>query len=174
LPGQQDPSATHLVNSQWVPYDDRGFVPASGTLPFTSFNHLPFLAAAEWVWETVGGINPDDANPGFKNVIVKPEPGDGVTNAVYAFQSIHGPIACSWTNDAPAKTFTLALTTPADITATVWLPCTNHLADMFEGSLSATNAYPYYLTNAPSYTNGAAVFQVGSGTYLFKVSNVNL
>ncbi len=158
------------ANPGSLPVNDRGYYPQI----LTSFNHLPYGAVGEWIWKIVAGINPDDGNPGFKNVIIEPQPGGGITNVFALFSSIHGPIACTWTNSTSARTFSLTITNPANTTASVYLPCTNSLGNMLESGVSAAQQYPYYTTNPPGFTNGAVVFQVGSGGYKFTVSNVDL
>ncbi len=148
---------------------------------YDSFNHLPFGSVSEWIWRVIGGINPDEENPGFANVIIKPEPGGGFTNAVCSYASIHGPIGCSWTYNSASNQYDLNLTNSANITASVYIPSTNNLADITENFLTngqaATNTpgvLGFYLTNAPSFTNGATVLRVGSGIYHFKLVNVAL
>jgi alpha-L-rhamnosidase len=117
-------------------------------------------------------MSPDDSNAGFKNVVIKPEPGGGITNALTSFYSIHGPIVCTWTN--VAGTYTLSQTNPANTTASVFIPTTNSLAGILESGRPAATArgvLSYYFTNWPSWANGATVFQVGSGAYSFTVTN---
>ena len=167
LSGPQNPAA---------PSDDRGYYYVQPTWdPFTSLNHLPLGASAEWILKVIGGINPDDTNPGFQNVIIKPEPNNAITNCFAAFNSIHGPIVCTWTNNVSTSTYTLAFTNPANTTATVYFPTTNNLAGIMESGRSATTAPGvifYYPTNWPNWTNGATVFQVGSGGFRFSLTNV--
>ena len=142
-----------------------------------SFNHLPFSAVGEWIWKVVAGINPDDSGPGFKNVIIKPEPGGGITNAYAKYDSIHGPIITSWTNNLTANTYTLAVTVPANTTASVLLPTTNIVGGILESAspaITTAGVSSFYFTNWPNWTNGATVFQIGSGVYNFTVTNVFL
>jgi alpha-L-rhamnosidase len=147
------------------PGTDHGYY-AEVAASLSSFNHLPFAAVGEWVWEVVGGINLDESRPGFENVIIRPQPGGGVTNALASFQSIHGPILTCWTNDAAAKNFSLNVTIPANITASVYLVGITNLATINEGTSHATNM-PGLLA-PPLVTNGASLFQVGSGSYQFR------
>jgi alpha-L-rhamnosidase len=114
----------------------------------------------------VFGINPDETNPGFKNVIVYPRPGGGITNCSATFNSIHGTIRSSWTN--AASNYTLSVTVPPNATASVFLLGATNLASITESGLAATNAAGLLCT--PVVTNGAALFQVGSGAYLFNAS----
>jgi alpha-L-rhamnosidase len=39
-----------------------------------SRNHFALGCVGEWMWNTLAGVNICDENPGFKKVIVKPEP----------------------------------------------------------------------------------------------------
>jgi alpha-L-rhamnosidase len=120
----------------------------------------------EWVWRDVAGINPDNNNSGFKNVIVYPRPGGGITNCSATFNSIHGTIRSSWTN--AATNYTLSVTVPPNATASVFLVGATNLASITEGGLAATNAVG--LLSTPVVTDGAALFQIGSGSYLFNAS----
>jgi alpha-L-rhamnosidase len=131
-------------------------------------------AVAEWVWKVIGGINPDDAKPGFKNVIIKPEPGGGLTNAVTSLNSVRGPIVTSWTNNLATTNYILNVTVPANAAASIYIPSTN-LVTITESGVSATSApgvQSYYFTNWPNWSNGATVFQVGAGTYQFMATGV--
>lgn len=142
---------------------------------YSSFNQVWNGAVGEWIFKVIGGINPDDCNPGFKNIIIYVQPGGGITNATTAFNSIHGPISTSWTNTIAASNFTLSISIPANTTGSIYLPSTN-LHNIRESGLAVTNApglFSYYFTNAPNWTNGATVFQMGSGTYRFNVTNIN-
>jgi alpha-L-rhamnosidase len=138
----------------------------SGAGKWDSHNELWNASVGEWVWRTVAGINLDASNPGFKNVIVYPQPGGGITNCFAGFNSIHGTIRSSWTKTA--STHTLSVTVPANTTASVFILGATNLANITESGLVATNAvgvlYPAVITN------GAALFQVGSGIYCFDVA----
>jgi alpha-L-rhamnosidase len=145
----------------------------NGNSSFRSFNHLPFGSVAEWIWKVMVGVNLDPDQPGYQNTIVKPEPGGGITNTLGAFDSIHGPIVISWTNNMPAtNVFSLDATVPANTTASIYIPSTNNLANITEGGVAAATAlgvWRWYITNPPSYIAGATVFEVGSGTYRFQL-----
>lgn len=154
---------------------------AIGAATLGSFNHLPFGAVGEWVYRTVGGINPDDSNPGFKSAIIKPELGGGITNAFASFNSIHGPVVCSWTNDAGGSMYLLNLKVPANATATIFMPTTNIPSGFTEDALGTIHSaattlgiLTNYSASIPGWTNGATVFKVGSGTYRFAITNVVL
>jgi alpha-L-rhamnosidase len=133
---------------------------------YNSFNELWNASVGEWVWRNVAGINPDDTSPGFKNVIVYPRPGGGITNCSGALNSIRGTIRSSWTNTP--STYALSVSVPANATASVFLIGATNLASITESGSPATNAVG--LLSTPVVTNGAALFQIGSGSYLFNAS----
>jgi alpha-L-rhamnosidase len=126
-----------------------------------SFNHYAFGSVGELVWRTVAGINADDSNPAYKNVVITPQIGAGLTYASGFFHSIHGLISSSWTTNNTTNSY--AITVPANATATLYIPSTN-LARITESGLPATNA-PGVLVLP--ITNGASAFQLGSGSYNF-------
>ncbi len=157
---------TYLAGS---PTGSRGIRPT-----FFSFNHLPLGAVAEWVWEAVAGVTPDEEDPGFRNVIIFPHPGAGLTNAYAAFNSIHGQIVSTWTNNPSSSTYNITLSIPANTTASLYLPSAD-LSSITESGAAATNATGvlYYSTNSVlGFTNGATMFKLGSGTYRFSTSGV--
>ena len=39
-----------------------------------SFNHYAYGAVCQWIWQTCAGIAADPAQPGFKNIIMRPVP----------------------------------------------------------------------------------------------------
>lgn len=149
----------------WLSGSSGGYA-NTGVGTWSSFNELWNASVGEWVWRNVAGINPDDANAGFKNVIVYPRPGGGITNCSAAFNSIRGTIRSSWTNATSA--YTLSVTVPPNATASVFLAGATNLASITESGVAATNTVG--LLTTPTITNGTALFQIGSGSYTFNVS----
>ncbi|MDR1814287.1 MAG: glycoside hydrolase family 78 protein [Tannerella sp.] len=98
----------------WVP--GRGFQSAG----MNSFDHFAFGSVSEWLFRHVLGINPDIKHPGYEHFTIQPRPGGSLTWAVGSYNSIKGEIVSVWKieNDE----FTLAVSIPANTTATVILP----------------------------------------------------
>jgi alpha-L-rhamnosidase len=149
----------------WVSGSTGGYA-NTGVGTWSSFNELWNASVGEWVWRTVAGINPDDVNPGFKNVIVYPRPGGGITNCSAVFNSIRGAIRSSWTN--ATSTYALSVNVPANATASVFLFGVTNLANITESGVAATNTVGLLAT--PVITNSTALFQIGSGSYIFNVN----
>ncbi|NOY57644.1 MAG: family 78 glycoside hydrolase catalytic domain [Calditrichaeota bacterium] len=85
-----------------------------------SFNHYAYGAVGEWMYRTILGINPDDAQPGFKHFFIAPQPGGYLTWAKGEYNSIHGKIAVDWKR-ADGKII-LKIQTPTNTSATVTVP----------------------------------------------------
>ncbi len=60
----------------------------------TSFNHYAFGAVADWLHRTVAGLAP--GAPGYREIIVAPLPGGGLTRATARHDTPYGRAAVSW------------------------------------------------------------------------------
>ena len=58
-----------------------------------SFNHYAYGAIGEWMYRIVTGIELDEAHPGYKHVLIQPQPGGGLTFANASVESIYGRVA---------------------------------------------------------------------------------
>ncbi|MCL1856411.1 MAG: glycoside hydrolase family 78 protein [Kiritimatiellaeota bacterium] len=106
---------------RWNSYTkEHGFGDAS----MNSFNHYAYGAIGEWMYGSVIGIAPDPKNPGFKHILIQPQPGGTLTSAKGSLMTRHGLVACDWhIADADgAKTLAVTVTVPPNTTATLALP----------------------------------------------------
>jgi alpha-L-rhamnosidase len=119
-----------------------------------------------WMYQSVLGIRPDPAGPGFAKFIIAPQPdaATGLTSAHGHYDSVHGRIASDWTC-ANGK-FALRATIPANTTATVIIPTSDPNSVTESGKPAATRR-GVRLMRADEST---AVYDVGSGTYAFASS----
>lgn len=134
----------------------RGFQDAG----MNSFNHWAFGAVGEWMWRQIGGLNPDEAHPGWKHFTIAPRPGGGVTSARAEYQSIRGRIASEW--QIRGQNLNLRVTVPPNTTATVVVPKS-------AGGMVAAKR-PEKRNQAASLVRSGAdadIYDVGSGTYSF-------
>jgi alpha-L-rhamnosidase len=60
----------------------------------TSFNHYAFGSIADWMHRVVAGLAP--LSPGYKDILFRPRPGDGITAASARHESPYGLVAISW------------------------------------------------------------------------------
>lgn len=88
--------------------------------PKNSQNHFMLGQINEWFYQDLAGLGVDPAAPGFKNVIIRPQPVGDVTWAEASHESPYGEIKVRW--ERKDGKFDLKLTVPANSTATVHLP----------------------------------------------------
>ena len=127
-----------------------------------SFNHYAYGAIGEWMYATVAGLQLDDNAPGYKHIVIAPEPGGGLSNAKASVDSIYGPVASGW--EIANGKLTLHITVPPNTTATVRVPNAK-LEDLREGGQPISNRPEF---SAAHQDQNAAVLNVGSGTYTFE------
>jgi alpha-L-rhamnosidase len=132
-----------------------------------SFNHYALGSVGEWIYKVVGGISPDDETPAYQNALIYPRAGGDITNCFASLDTICGRIATSWTHDPASTVSMLNFTNTANTTASLYLPTTD-LTNITESGMPATNAVGVLRC---SVTNGATLFQLGSGGYSFVVTN---
>jgi alpha-L-rhamnosidase len=118
-----------------------------------SFNHYAYGSVGEWMYANIAGIAA--GRPGYREIVVRPRPGGGVTSARARFDSVHGPVATRWRQRDGH--FTLTCEVPPNTTAEVWIPAASARA--------VTRAAGRFLRQE----EGSAVYRVGSGTHHFAV-----
>ncbi len=166
-----DQGAT-TIWERWNSYTKaKGYGPVS----MNSFNHYAYGVVAEWMFHHMAGIAPDESQPGFKHFLLQPYPDtrstlrysqQRITFADADFASDYGNIEAEWQCDG-TKEMTYRVTIPANTTATLRLP----IADgyyIYESGVWAEEVEDLkYLGTADGY----ATFEVGSGSYLFSVTD---
>jgi alpha-L-rhamnosidase len=84
----------------------------------TSFNHYALGAVADWLHRRVAGLAP--AAPGYREIVVAPVPGHGLTSASARHLTPYGEAAVSWRR--AGGEFSLDVRVPVGSSATVHLP----------------------------------------------------
>ncbi len=84
-----------------------------------SRNHPSFGEINAWFYKALGGIYPDEAHPGFKNIILKPNFVEGLTQFEAKHESLYGTIVSSWKKSNGKVLYQVAI--PANSTATLSL-----------------------------------------------------
>ncbi|MEI8314035.1 MAG: glycoside hydrolase family 78 protein [Verrucomicrobiota bacterium] len=110
----------HGGTTVWERWD--GYVEGRGfqNPGMNSFNHYAIGAVGEWMYRVIGGLNPDEAAPGWRHFVVRPIPGGGLTWAKVSYASVRGLIRSEWRIEGGV--FTLEVTVPPNTTATIQLP----------------------------------------------------
>jgi alpha-L-rhamnosidase len=85
----------------------------------TSFNHYALGAVADWMHRTIGGISP--LEPGYSKVLIKPQPGGGISWARSSLETRHGRISVVWSR-ADSGSMEVDVEIPDGVAAQVQLP----------------------------------------------------
>ncbi len=85
-----------------------------------SFNHYAYGAIGDWLYRTVAGIDIDEMQPGYKHILIAPQPGGGLSYAKAWHHTPYGRVASEWHLDNGV--FRLQVSVPPNSTATVRLP----------------------------------------------------
>jgi len=125
-----------------------------------SFNHYAYGSCGEWMFKTMAGIDTD--GPGYKKIIIHPQPAGGITYVKAHYDSIHGQVRSNWQIKDDA--FTLNVTIPANTSAKVFIPAASKEYVTESGTSPAKVKGVKFL----KMDNNTAVYQIGSGDYSFK------
>lgn len=126
-----------------------------------SLNHWTHSAIGEWLWRHVAGIAPDPAQPGYRAVVIRPRLCAEVSACEASYESQCGPISVAW--EHRDSQFTLAVTLPANTSATVHIPAADSAHVTEGGRLASTSPGVRLLRR----TAGECIYRVVSGTYRF-------
>ena len=85
-----------------------------------SMNHIMFGEIGAWMYKSPGGIKPDAASPGFKNVLLKPNFVKGLDHFEATHRGPYGLISSAWKRTATGIIYTVTI--PPNSTGTVYLP----------------------------------------------------
>ena len=147
------------ATTMWERWNSYTIESGFGNPSMNSFNHYAYGSAGEWMFGTAAGIA--EETPGYKRILIRPTPGGGFEFLRASYDSIRGPIKTEWRVKDDA--FSLDVTIPANTTATVFIPAADPAKVTEGGQPVAKAAGVKFLRAEP----GAAVYEVGSGTYSF-------
>jgi alpha-L-rhamnosidase len=126
-----------------------------------SHNHPMFGSVGEWFIKYLAGIRPTPRAVGFDKIILRPCPADDLTWARGHYDSIRGRIVSDWKIDN--GDFRWNVTIPPNMTAMVHVPARSP-ESVTEGREPAAGADGVRFLGT---TERAAVYQIGSGSYVF-------
>ncbi|MFD0671217.1 family 78 glycoside hydrolase catalytic domain [Cohnella sp. GCM10027633] len=128
-----------------------------------SFNHYAYGAIGDWLYRSVAGIDTDEASPGYKHMIVRPRPEEGLTWAEARLTTMYGEVRSYW-NKGTGEQMEQQATIPPNATATVVLPGAK-LDRVTESGEPLSLAAG--IASAAEDEHGV-VLKVGSGNYSFQ------
>ena len=129
-----------------------------------SFNHYAFGAVGDWMYQNIGGIGLDPAEPGYRRSRIAPRRGAGLTSASASLDTPFGALTSAWRTEG--QRFALNVTVPANTAAEITLWDTR--VDRVRESGAALDASAG-VRNVKQRGNDVVV-EVGSGRYSFTVA----
>ncbi len=122
-----------------------------------SHNHHMFSDLSSFLYKYVGGISPDEKEPGFVHTILRPAVDSGMESASSSHDSMYGEVACYWANRDGKVSINIKI--PFGCHATLYLP------KKYMGTLKE-NGKPAYLLG--EFTENDKEFSVDlvSGEYM--------
>jgi alpha-L-rhamnosidase len=96
--------------------EEHGFQDAD----MNSFNHYAYGSIGAWLYNTVAGIEIDPARPGYKHILLRPQPGSQLTHATGRLKTLYGQLVSQWKLENGRFDWTVVV--PPNTTATAQLP----------------------------------------------------
>jgi Alpha-L-rhamnosidase N-terminal domain./Bacterial alpha-L-rhamnosidase. len=117
-----------------------------------SFNHYAYGAIGNWMYKNIGGIDQQDNSVGYKNIIIAPQIGGGISESKTEFETVYGKVVSSW--NIHNQTMFMYVEIPPNTTAKIVFPSERKSTVNESGKIiplqSEQNTYP-----------------IGSGKYSF-------
>lgn len=136
-----------------------------GPVDMNSFNHYAYGAVGDWMFQNIGGISA--LEPGYQRSRIAPVPGGNLTEGTGSLTTVYGRLSSKWSTHNGA--INLRVTVPVNTVAEVHVPTKTDRA-VTEGGRPADAAKGVRFLRMEK---GAAVFEVGSGSYDFGVHTVH-
>jgi hypothetical protein len=131
-----------------------------------SGNHVMLIGdLVIWLYENLAGIRSDPVKPGFKSILMKPEPVGNLTWVSASHRSPFGLIESDW--KIQNGQFLWNVTVPPNSEAVVYVPASEEKS-VSEGGKPAKRAKGVRFLRMESER---AVYRLGSGSYAFSVRN---
>ena len=115
--------------------------------------HNCYNGIGSWFYQALGGIQPDEAFPGYRQFVINPQVPEGVTWANVSKETPYGTVSVKWKTEE--GNFKMNVEIPVGCVARVAIP------------IDAGK----YMLNGSSLKAGSPFAEVGSGKYSFEWNN---
>lgn len=126
-----------------------------------SFNHYAYGAIGDWMYRVMAGLDTDPAAPGYKHLVIKPQPGEKLSSVAAELETPYGKAGSQWKKENGRLTMDVVI--PANTTATVFIPA-KAAADVQEGGRALSLSKDI---QQKGMNNGYLEVELGSGQYRF-------
>jgi alpha-L-rhamnosidase len=138
-----------------------------------SHNHIMFGTVDTWFYRVLAGINVDCSAPGFEHFTIKPCIIGDLKNVSASIRTIKGAISSEWVKSQ--RFLTLKISVPVNSKAHVYCPKLQFEKVLVKESGEVIWKNSKYIKKIKGIKNGKdndeyVVFEVGSGSYIFEIS----
>ncbi|MFO7852924.1 MAG: family 78 glycoside hydrolase catalytic domain [Bacteroidota bacterium] len=126
-----------------------------------SFNHYAYGAIGDWMYKVIAGIQPE--GPGYREFVIKPGPGGGLSSAKGELQTYYGLIRSEWKIEN--QHFYTEIEIPVNTSAKVYLPASS-IDDVTEGGRKIAIVETVDILEVK---DDHVILMLGSGKYNFTV-----
>ncbi len=130
-----------------------------------SHSHPMFGSVCQWFYQALAGINPDAEHPGFKHIIIKPQPVGTLKYVKATHASVYGNIESGWEWEGNDLVLNLAI--PVNSTATVFLPA----AEPEDVTINQRTVKNCKDVSFIEFKDRVVKYQVESGQFIFISKN---
>jgi alpha-L-rhamnosidase len=127
-----------------------------------SGNHPMFGGGIVWFYRKLAGMNADPEQPGYRNIIFRPEPVNEISYASYSNLTPYGTCGIGWKKENGK--FIMQIDVPVGSTAAAYVPAKD-IKSVTESGKEIRNTTGVTFLRME---NGYAVFTTGSGHYKFE------
>jgi alpha-L-rhamnosidase len=138
-----------------------------------SHNHIMFGTVDTWFYRVLAGINHDPSAPGFKRIKIKPYVLGDLNYVSASVKTIRGLVSSSWKKEQNALVLEVVL--PVNSEGEICLPLSGLKNPVVKESGKAVYKDNSYVKDISGITSvkrddDYLTFNVGSGTYSFRIS----
>ena len=148
----------------WERWD--GIKPDSSfqTPGMNSFNHYAYGAIGDWMYRVVAGLDSDEESPGYKSIIIKPQPNQKLSHAAASLETYYGKLSSGWRMENGKLSIDIEI--PTNTTATTYVPSNGPSFVSESGKPLENRADIQVMGQSEGYTQ----LKLGSGIYRFLVN----
>lgn len=132
------------------------------TTGMNSFNHYAYGAIGDWMYRVMAGLDTDESEPGYKKIIIAPQPGGKITQAAAKLETLYGLTVSDWKIEGGQ--FKLKVVIPPNANALIRLPGAADAAVTESGTALKDVKGIVKVSNQGNDLE----FNAGSGTYQFE------
>ena len=132
-------SVDNGATTVWERWNSYMIEKGMGPRGMNSFNHYAYGCVCQWLWENAAGIAADVKKPGFKHIVMAPQPDRRLGSIEAHYRSAAGMIESEWHYEGEEWVWTFSI--PEGATAAVMLPGESETKEYEAGSYTVKKGF---------------------------------